>query len=294
MNSRLETPIYYDLSDLSIASVSGDDAQPFLQGQLSNDITHLSEDSPHQLSAYCNPKGRILALFHVLILDTGYALLAPRVIMEKVLPRLKMFVMRSAVEIAPLEGKTLLGLYAQSDIKTQALATMDTKKIHLVKHGNDRDRFFLLCDNASEHKLNSTNDWNRLDIEQNLPQIFIENYEALIPQSVNLDIVGGVNFKKGCFPGQEIIARVKYRGKPKTRMMGVSVFGTETASVGDPVFIEGRDSAAGQVINVANEGEKTLLSISIPVTHLAEGAIYLDEARKITIKRISSPYEITV
>jgi folate-binding protein YgfZ len=293
MNSSPETPIYYDLSDLSIKSVSGDDAQPFLQGQLSNDITHLSEDSPHQLSAYCNPKGRILALFHVLILDTGYALLAPLAIMEKVLPRLKMFVMRSAVEIAPLEGKTLLGLYAPGDLKAKALATLDTQKIHLVKHGNDRDRFFLLSENASEHKLNSCNDWNRLDIEQNLPQIYIENYEALIPQSVNLDIIGGVNFKKGCFPGQEIIARVKYRGKPKTRMIGMNVSGTETASVGDPVFIEGRDSAAGQVINVAHEGEHTLLNISVPVTHITEGMVFLGEDRKISLERINSPYEIT-
>ncbi|MCP4011270.1 MAG: folate-binding protein YgfZ [Proteobacteria bacterium] len=293
MNSSPEIPIYYDLSELGITSISGDDAQPFLQGQLSNDVTLLNQDSPHQLSAYCNPKGRILALFHVLILNTGYVLLAPRAIMEKVLPRLKMFVMRSAVKIAPLEGKTLSGLYAPGDIKTQTLATVDAKTIHLVKHGNDGDRFFLLSDNASEQKLNSGNDWNRLDIEQNLPQIYIENYEALIPQSVNLDIVKGVNFKKGCFPGQEIIARVKYRGKPKTRMIGVTVSRTRIASVGDPVFIQGRDSAAGQVINVANKGEHTLLSVSVPVTHITEGTVFLGEDRKISLERINSPYEIT-
>jgi len=104
MNASPETPVYYDLAELSTSRVRGDDAEPFLQGQLSNDITHLSVDSPHQFSAYCSPKGRILALFHILKLEDGYALIAPRSIMEKVLPRLKMFVMRSAVEIAPLEG----------------------------------------------------------------------------------------------------------------------------------------------------------------------------------------------
>lgn len=293
MNTCLEPPVYYDLSGLSIARVSGDDAQNFLQGQLSNDITHLSADSAHQMSAYCNPKGRMLALFHMLYIDGDYLLVAPHTILDKVLPRLKMFVMRSAVEIMPLDRVVLTGLLAPG-ITEERITEINASGTHVVRHINDHDRYFLLHNEKIDNGLQSGTEWNRLDIEQNLPQIFIESYEDLIPQSVNLDIVGGVNFKKGCFPGQEIIARVKYRGKPKSRMIGVKLSGNESVEVGAPIYIEERDRSAGAVINIAHEGEIVLLSINVPATYINEGSIYLDEDKTIKLERISSPYEISI
>jgi len=294
MNNTPDKPIFYDLSDLGIASVTGDDAHEFLQGQLSNDIQQLSQNQPHQLSAYCNPKGRMLAMFHILKLETGYALIAPRSILDKVLPRLRMFVMRSAVEIKPLDDTILLGLHATRDGKSEMLAALSARSTHIANHINDNDRFFILSDEKIEGRFKTINEWNRLDIEQNLPQIYIETYEALIPQSLNLDIVGGVNFRKGCFPGQEIVARVRYRGKPKTRMIGVKTSPAKPVELGGTVFIEGRNSAAGQVVNIANNKGFTLLSISVPVTHIYEGNVYLDEARTELLDRLSCPYEITI
>jgi folate-binding protein YgfZ len=293
MNTRLETPVYCDLSELSIARISGDDAQRFLQGQLSNDITHLSTDSAHQTSAYCNPKGRMLALFHVLFIDGDYLLVAPHAILDKVLPRLKMFVMRSAVEITPRDKLFLTGLLAPG-ITDEKITEINATGTHVIRHINDHDRYFLLHNEKIDNGLKSGTEWNRLDIEQNLPQIFIESYEELIPQSVNLDVVGGVNFKKGCFPGQEIIARVKYRGKPKSRMIGVKLPGNAAVEVGAPVYIEERDRSAGTVINTAHEGDSVLLSINVPVTYINEGSIYLDEDKTIRLERISSPYEIPI
>jgi len=293
MNTKPIIPSYYDLSDLSIAKVSGDDASSFLQGQLSNDITHLGEDSSHQLSAYCNPKGRMLALFHVLKFNGAYFLVAPCAVMDKVLPRLKMFVMRSAVEIKPAEDLSLLGLLAPG-LTDDELTTIVGTGMHIARHQNDPERYFLLTSGKINEPLKPYNEWNRLDIQQSLPQLYIESYEALIPQSANLDIVGGVNFKKGCFPGQEIIARVKYRGKPKTRMIGVKLSGNEPVEVGTPIYVDQRDRSAGEVINVASDAENTLLSISVPVTHISEGALYLDEGKDIKLERIKSPYEITI
>jgi folate-binding protein YgfZ len=201
--------------------------------------------------------------------------------------------MRSAVEIKPLDDTILLGLHATGDAKSETLAALNARSILIANHHNDHDRFFILTSEKIEDRFKTINEWNRLDIEQNLPQLYIETYEALIPQSVNLDIVGGVNFKKGCFPGQEIVARVKYRGKPKTRMIGVKSSPAKPVELGAPVFIEGRNSAAGQVVNIANNDGFTLLSISIPVTHIYEGNIYLDEARTLMLERLSCPYEIT-
>jgi len=293
MNSDPIIPSCFDLSNLSMAAVSGDDASSFLQGQLSNDITFLNEESSHQLSAYCNPKGRMLALFNVLKYDGSFLLVAPSEVMDKVLPRLNMFVMRSAVEIKPLEGLNLQGLLAPGFTNDEA-TTMVSAGTHFARHQNDPERYFLLTREKINEPLKSYYEWNRLDIEQNLPQIFIESYEALIPQSANLDIVGGVNFKKGCFPGQEIIARVKYRGKPKSRMIGVKLSGKQPVKVAASIYIDQRDRSAGEVINVASETEDTLLSISVPVTHISEGALYLDEGRTIELERIKCPYEITI
>lgn len=293
MNTDSIIPSCFDLSNLSMAAVSGDDASSFLQGQLSNDITFLNEESSHQLSAYCNPKGRMLALFNVLKYDGSFLLVAPSEVMDKVLPRLNMFVMRSAVEIKPLEDLSLQGLLAPGFTDDEA-TTMVSAGTHIARHQNDPERYFLLTSEKINEPLKSYHEWNRLDIEQNLPQIFIESYEALIPQSANLDIVGGVNFKKGCFPGQEIIARVKYRGKPKSRMIGVKLSGKQPVEVATSIYIDQRDRSAGEVINVASETEDTLLSISVPVTHISEGALYLDEGKTIELERIKSPYEITI
>ncbi len=292
MNTSLEMPVYYDLSELSIVRVSGNDAQSFLQGQLSNDITHLSADSAHQLSAYCNPKGRMLALFHVFDINGDYLLAAPNAIMDKVLPRLRMFVMRSAVEITPMDKLSLTGLLAP-DITDEEITKFEATGTHVVRHINDQNRYFLLHSGKIDKESKPGTEWSNLDIEQNLPQIFIESYEDLIPQSVNLDIVGGVNFKKGCFPGQEIIARVKYRGKPKTRMIGVTFSGNTPVEVGAAIYIEGRDRSAGEVLNTAYDSENTLLSISVPITHIYEGTLYLDADRAIELERIDSPYKVS-
>ena len=287
----------FDLDDLSVAIVSGVDATQFLQGQLSNDIALLEDKNPHQLSAYCNPKGRMLALFHVLKLDEGYALIAPNAILNKVLPRLKMFVMRSAVDIAIDPEVSLIGVQTPEDAPDNTLDELTKKGAYLAQHNNDSSRHFALLEHGEatlSGSLKTQNDWNILDINQCLPQVLLQNYETLIPQSVNLDIVGGVNFKKGCFPGQEIIARVKYRGKPKTRMIGVRTKSVNKIELGGPVFVDDRNSAAGMVLNIATQNDEILMNISTPVSNINGGAIYLDEARTILLERLECPYEIKV
>lgn len=292
MNHNTESTTVYDLSSLGVARVSGKDASDFLQGQFSNDIQALNEAQPHQLAAYCNPKGRMLAIFHVLRLDHGaYALLAPHDIMDKVLPRLKMFVMRAAVDIRLDEGQTLLGVNLAGGGLPEDLSLSIDK---IFSHSLDPTRRLVLVQRMPDSELLPVDDWNGLDIRQDLPQVFIQTCEAFIPQSLNLDIVGGVNFKKGCYPGQEIIARVKYRGKPKTRMIGVAIQTEKMIEIGAPIFIEGRKKSAGQVANIARDGEQTLLSITVPVTHLSEGSLYLDEALTVKLERLPCPYDISV
>ena len=233
----------FALSGLGIARVSGADAETFLQGQFSNDITDLSPDNGHQLTAYCNPKGRMLALFHLLReADAAYVLLAPREVLNKVLPRLKMFVMRSAVTIELDQDTQTYGVQT-SNISAAGAGLAPGARI--FPHSLDPGRFLVLASASPTMDSEAEQEWNQLDIEQNLPQVYAQTHEALIPQSANLDIVGGVNFKKGCYPGQEIIARIKYRGKPKTRMIGASIKTQDNIEIGQPVFIEGPQESRG-------------------------------------------------
>ena len=293
----------FDLSYLKIAIVTGEDASHFLQGQLSNDINHLSDDSPHQLSAYCTPKGRALASFDVLKLNEGYALIAPEAVLNKALPRLRMFVMRSAVNIELATDSDLFGLQLSNRDADAYLSNLCNMGASSYQHNNDPQRFFVIADrnisdlvreNRDGTQTLNENGWQAINIRQNLPEVFEQTIEAFIPQTINLDLVDGVNFKKGCYPGQEIIARVKYRGKPKTRMIASCAGKESKLEIGDSVFIEGRDSPAGMVCHRVIENNQMLMSLTVPVTHLHEGALYLDKDRSIEVERLPCAYEITV
>ena len=291
----------FDLSYLKLAIVTGEDATHFLQGQLSNDINLLSGNSRHQLSAYCTPKGRVMASFDILKLDDGYALIAPEAVLNKVLPRLRMFVMRSAVSIELATSSDLAGLQFYEQNAGVTLTDLHDMGAQCYQHNNDSQRFFVIA-NANvaaliqnkhhELKAYGENQWRLTNIKQNLPEVFEQTYEAFIPQSINLDLVNGVNFKKGCYPGQEIIARIKYRGKPKTRMIAVRTNINQAIKTGDPIFIDGRNTAAGMVSNTATEDTGILLSITIPVTHLHQGSLYLDPGRSIEVERLPCAYDM--
>jgi len=302
-HSASDRAYLFDLNYLGLLTVSGEDAQSFLQGQLSNDINLLSPDRPHQLSAYCTPKGRILAVFDVLKTDRGYALIAPRAILAKVLPRLRMFVMRAAVNIEQADDTVLLGLYSAGQTSTDSLSALHNMGAHSYDHNTDPQRKFILIARDSlgesdtqtpEQQHSSENQWRYFNIIQCLAEVFEACYEAFIPQSVNLDLAGGVNFKKGCYPGQEIIARVKYRGKPKTRMLAVRAPLDKHVGINQPIFVEGRESSAGVVSNLAYLEDAMVMNITLPVSHLQQGGLYLDEAQQVELQRLPCPYAVLV
>ena len=200
--------------------------------------------------------------------------------------------MRSKVVFTPEEALQLYGARSTLEEPVELLREQLTEA-GIYAHCLDPQRAFILSEQAPDGELLGHDDWNRLDISQNLPQVFLPLYEVLIPQSLNLDLIGAVNFKKGCYPGQEIIARVKYRGKPKTRMITASCADCEGLEPGAAVYIEDRERAAGHIVNLEAVDAGVQLIITVPVTHLQEGTVYLDEARSISVNRLASPYEIS-
>ena len=188
---------------LVVLEVQGPDSKKFLQGQLTNDI-NLLDEKPFLFAAHLNNKGRILASFILTkVTDDCYYLITSADITDKILPRLKMFVLRSKVNISTTQ---LCVVY--SDDKPNFGLVLEIVPQH----------FISLTDSVPAAAENDTTSWHHVLINHGLPLIRSATVEAFIPQHVNYDLFDGVNFKKGCYTGQEIVARTHYLGKVKRRM----------------------------------------------------------------------------
>lgn len=305
------------LPGLTLLEVSGDEASDFLQSQFSNDINLVDEKS-WQLSSYCNPKGRILALLYLYRLGDSYQLILPTEIAAATLQRLQMYVLRSKVKLRLCNEILLMGL-AMDEVKAlpDNLPCLP-EDVHAVisEHGisvlrlNDSPPRFLLAGEASHiSKLWDTvsghfqqvgsNRWHRQDIESGYPQVFASTREMFIPQMLNLDALKGINFKKGCYPGQEIVARMHYLGKLKKRMYLGSVTlakpGIDTSpKAGDPVFSDSfGQQAAGNIVNIApsDTNDHYVLLISAQVSSAEQDDLHLTSVDGDRIKLEKLPYQ---
>ena len=214
-----------DLSHYSVMEVSGDDATEFLQGQLTNDIKQI--DAKHsQLSAYCTPKGRILSIFRLWKRDDSYLLTLPSESKEALISRLRMYVLRSKVIFKESElvhiglaGPDIPALLRNrfEQLPQSADESMAQDDITITRIAGIGPRFEVIGKEAGitalweslkpEVTQVGSHAWAWGDIVSGVPIITAESSEAFVPQMVNLELLNGVNFKKGCYPGQEIVAR---------------------------------------------------------------------------------------
>lgn len=261
-----------DLSHLDRLQVTGDDAESFLLNQFSNDIQQLDENLS-QLTTYCNPKGRMFALFRIYRSENGFTLISDPGIGSSLQARLKMFVMRSKVEIENVSDRfAMLGLSGNNTgsllrdaAQTEPPETVDqvvhSGELTVIRQHGRGDRFLVTGEPASLESLwlklaedckpVGRTAWEWLDIQAGLPSIHAQTSEEFIPQMLNLDVLNALNFKKGCYPGQEIIARMKYLGKLKQRMFLGHIDGTVPAP-GDALFAEGFGTqSAGTLVSAA-------------------------------------------
>ena len=194
------------LSNRAILRISGADAESFLQAQLSNDINLLSDESI-QLSAFCQHQGKIIALFWLMRSKGNYLLSFPADLLETVIKRLQMFVIMSDVLIENISDQVLqIGLINENHSEAYSI----------------NDNLLLLIEYNQEKNIefNSHYDhWAMACINSQIPEVFLNTSEKLVPQMLNLDINEvGVNFSKGCYPGQEVVARLHYLGEAKRRL----------------------------------------------------------------------------
>jgi len=274
----------YDLNQLSVLLVSGDDALKFLQGQLTNDIS-LATSTQSVHAGFCNPKGRLLAFFHVVKYLDSYLLFFPKSIAENITKKLSMYILRSNVKLN-LDPDELMyfGLYTKNkdrqldflnNLPKNEMESINEESLIVIKLHSDGLRVIIVGDkkncmdlienNSNELEKKDFNDWVAHNIKSGIPNIFHETQEIFIPQSINLDIIDAINFKKGCYTGQEIVARTHYLGKPKRRMYKASFHNESQPLYGD-ALMDG-EKLVGQVVDVARiDNKKFVLLIEIRIS----------------------------
>lgn len=230
------------LTHCALVSASGADAVQFLHGQLTNDIKSLPHDQAC-LAGYCSTKGRLIATLLVWKPDDETVLLEmPNELQESLQKRLQVFVMRSKVKLNHItESNAVLGVLGEATAVQLAdwfpsLPAAPYKLIHneagvLIRLADVQQiaRYqWVLSKQLFEQIWPALNErfpilpeqvWSMSEIHAGIPHIHLATQEKFVPQMVNYELIGGVNFKKGCYPGQEIVARTHYLGRQKRRMV---------------------------------------------------------------------------
>ncbi|WP_426175272.1 YgfZ/GcvT domain-containing protein [Massilia sp. TWR1-2-2] len=303
------------IGDQGLISVTGADAASFLHNQLTNDVEHLGADEA-RLAGYCTPKGRLQATFLMWRDAESIYLQLPRELQPALQKRLSMFVLRAKAKLADAgAGVVMLGLggaAAQAALQ-QHIGTLPDRPYSKVDNplgtlirvadalGAPRYLWLLPSGIAATIlpalrdtlALGGSQAWELSAIHAGVPQITAKTQEQFVPQMINFELLGGVNFKKGCYPGQEIVARSQYLGKLKRRAALVTIDNAE-ALAGDEVFaLSDPGQPCGMVVNAAPNGAGGVDAlVEMKLAALEEGNIRLGSADGAPLVFKPMPYPL--
>jgi len=288
------------LTHLGVIAVQGDDAASFLQGQLTQDFA-LLPDSEARLAAYCNPKGRMLASFIGFKRNGEILLVVSRDILASTLKRLSMYVLRAKARLRDATAEfALYGLAgdAASSAGTGApWRRIDAGSSTIVSLYPAVGQARALWVGPAEAPppagpILSTDLWAWSEVVSGVPTLSLPVVEAFVPQMVNYESVGGVNFKKGCYPGQEVVARSQFRGTLKRRAW-LAHANTELKT-GQEVFHESDpDQPAGAVVEAApapGGGWDAIVSLQLSATE--HGRVTAGSAAGVELSLQPPPYPL--
>lgn len=298
------------LDQFGTLKVNGEDAQTFLQSLLSNDIRTVSPQQA-QRSSFNTAKGRMLATFLIWQRDGDYFLQLSRTLTAPVQKKLSMYVLRSKVKVSDVSDEFVaLGisdalLTAKLGLPESTLATTSSDAAQLIRIGDRRFQLICPADQASTwwQRLRAESGslrpvgsacWDWQDIHAGIPLVTLATQEQFVPQMANMEVIGGVNFKKGCYPGQEIVARMQYLGKAKRRMYLAHIGGDTLPRPGDTLFSTSPDeNAHGLVVNAASspDGGFDLLGV-LPIASREHNAVHLGSAAGERLDFLPLPYAL--
>ncbi len=256
------------LTHLALIEASGEEAGTFLHNQVTSDINHLA-DTQAQHAGWCTAKGRMQASFLIWRTGTSYQLVLAADLEEATLKRLQMFVLRSKVKLASLTASGLLlglsGPQAEEALNDAALPCPEAAMTTLSVDGvtvirMEKTRFIIKVSETRMpdvwQKLSvkarpaGVPAWRWLDVQAGYPLVTLATKEEFVPQMADFEKIGGVSFHKGCYPGQEVVARTQYLGKVKRHLFRL---GSETPlAAGDVLYSpDNPDQSCGMVMTAA-------------------------------------------
>ena len=263
------------INNRALLKISGNDSESFLQNQLSNDISKL-EGNIVQINAYCQHQGKIISLFWVMRYKDFFLLSFPSDLLDKITARLQMFIIMSDVSIEDISNQySQIGLINENDSSTYSI---------------NENLSLLITSNLEKNiEMSSNNDeWTKACIDSQIPEVFLSTSEKLVPQMLNLDINEvGVNFSKGCYPGQEVVARLHYLGEAKRRLFAFQC--DSEVQIGDNLYCTSSKAAksrgdrykgSGILINTVKYNSKFYCLATLDIELIDE---------KITINNESGP-----
>lgn len=312
VRAALAAPVQADLPELGVIAARGADVSAFLQTQFTNDLQHLGVGQM-QLNGYCSPKGRLLAVFDCWRDSEATYLQLPREILLPVLKRLSTFVLRAKVRLEDASSDwschAVFGPGAAAMLAHAGLAPPEVGQTHttggvLVARLRDSPRVperYLVLEPVGQAPTLRTRlsaarrvdsaAWWWTQVDAALPNVFAVTQEKFVPQMINFEVLGGVSFKKGCYPGQEVVARSQYLGKLRRRMSVAHAEGEIRA--GADVFADGIEQAVGTVVLAASapDGGMDVL-FEAPVDQVAGATLRVDRRDGIELDVRPLPYEL--
>lgn len=257
----------FHLKEMAIVEVSGADAMGFLHGQFTNHINEIGD--AFRLAAYCQPQGRILSLMRVVKKDDLFYLIMPQDLIEGFIKRLSMFILRSKVFIRLADELAVFGVISlNKQLPDIDHAVIDNDMVigRVSNWGNLQRALLVANPEKVLNQMQVTEDsamWFLSEIETSTPWVFEKTKEAFIPQWINLDLIGGLVFDKGCYPGQEIISRMQHLGKTPRRLVLLKSDSKVLVEPKSDVFLNGE--AVGQAVAGVQTQDKTLVLVSMSI-----------------------------
>ncbi|MBB5205444.1 hypothetical protein HNQ51_002763 [Inhella inkyongensis] len=281
------------LAHWGLIRAEGADAASFLHGQLTQSVTDLSTTQA-RLGGYCSAKGRLMANF-VLLREgpENFALLLPRELIPGLVKRLSMFVLRAKAKLRDASDETpIWGLVGPGVPAELPIWGVQAGLLRLPDALGQRRALVLGTQPPSSAEL-SAPDWAWLEVQAGLPWVSAGTAEHFVPQMINWELLGGVNFQKGCYPGQEVVARSQYRGTVKRRtqlLLGAAASPLPLA--GAELFAgPDREQPVGEVVMAAQQGDQMALLAELQLSAWeTEAELQTSDGQRL--QRAALPYAV--
>ena len=303
-----DSAFFCPLSHEGVLAVRGADAAKFLQGQLTCNLNYLS-DTQASLGARCTQKGRMQSSFRILLQGDGVLLAMATELLEPQLADLKKYAVFSKSKLTDESAAWVRFGLSDAD---QALASLGlelpaatdsvarSEQLIAIRVSPGRIELWAPAEQAeavrsqlaAQLQQADLNAWLLGQIRAGIGQVMPQTRELFIPQMLNLQAVGGVSFKKGCYTGQEIVARMQYLGKLKRRLYRVQLDASELPEPGTPLFAPSHSSAIGEVVIAARAAEKIELLAVLQAEAAEAGDLHLGTLEGPALHLLDLPYEL--